>query len=82
LSVVSGLLYSQGSVAIHLRCIGIFDDYFISKTFTAESDGERLLKIGPQFWRSYGQESSVLFLCFTFLHHFVYSRCIYSSFVL
>jgi len=37
---------SQGSVAMRLRCSGIFNDWFI--TFTAESDGERILKISQR----------------------------------
>jgi len=35
---------SQGSVATRIRCGGFFN--IVHYTFTAESDGERILKIG------------------------------------
>jgi len=51
---------SQGSVATRLRCDGIFNA--IRYTITAESDGERILKIkSTLICGSYRQESIVFF---------------------
>jgi len=48
----SEIYISQGSVATRLRCGGIFNVFF-HYAFTAESDSERILKIGqhlPKLW--------------------------------
>ena len=39
-------MVSQGSVAMHLRCGGIFNDQFVIRSFFDESAGERILIIG------------------------------------
>ena len=36
----------QGSVSTRLSCVGIFSDQFIHYTITAESEAEKVLKIG------------------------------------
>jgi len=45
---------SQGSVAMRLRCGGIFNDYFITGLLLSEMVNEFWKSVN--IWRSYGQE--------------------------
>ena len=54
--------YLQGSVSTRLRCDGIFNDQFINHyTITAESKGEKMLKIGQHLPKLWAIEKGVVF---------------------
>jgi len=57
---------SQGSVATHLRCSGVFSDHYV---IIAESAGERVLKISQYLAKSWARVE-----CPAFLTHGVHDK--------
>jgi len=55
---------------MRLKCGGIINDYFI--THLLRSLMVKVFWKSVNIWRSYGQKSSVLFVCSTFLRHPVF----------